>query len=329
MAHKDVDLTILGNHSRYPRLARFASRSPGPLAPPDGLDAIVGLVASDLIDTLPEAGPPVLHVTDATPAFLRDVYGWDVAPEADPRETRVYHRAAQTLYSSEAIAARAGRDLGLRSTRKLAVVPFGLNTSDMPSRLVSKPAMHPLELVFVGRDWQRKGGDIAVAALRHLRAGGCDARLTIVGPCPADLTGDPAIRCTGFLDQNRRSHRARLDRIYARAHLMILPTRADCTPMVVAEAMSRATPVIASDVGGMGTLVAPGTGRLLPLDASAAQWGEAILDMTRDPAAYDLMADAAFDRVQTRLNWTAWADTVIARVTVILEQGRSQPRTAA
>lgn len=37
-------------------------------------------------------------------------------------------------------------------------------------------------MLLVGRDLHRKGGDLVVAAVRRLRAGGVQARLTIVGP---------------------------------------------------------------------------------------------------------------------------------------------------
>lgn len=312
-AHPGVALSVFAP----PPMGRIARRlgwpeRPTPLPDPaelGRLDALVGLVASDLIDRLPGTSVPILHVTDATPRFLAQDYGWDISEAAFDTEARVARRATLSVYSSAEMAARARTELGVAAT---AWVPFGTNMPDLPSAPPPTPGLgERIELVFVGRDWRRKGGDIALAALDALGRAGRAARLTVVGDCPDDIACRGDICAAGPLDPGRATDRARLSDFYRRAQLMILPTRADCTPMVVAEAMAHGTPVLATRTGGMGSLVTPGTGVLMSPDAGGEEWARAILDTLRDPFALEMMADAAFDRARTRLTWTAWAEDLI------------------
>ncbi len=84
-----------------------------------------------------------------------------------------------------------------------------------------------------------------------------DVHLTLVGEC-LTLFGRARDRGRGYLDKSRPKHAARLRALYAAAHLFVLPTRADCTPMVLAEAGAHGTPVLVTDTGGVGSLVMEG-----------------------------------------------------------------------
>ena len=310
-----VSLRILGHRPPGPLARVLRARTPaidrGRIAP-HGLDAVIGMVATGLLDDMILDHPrcPVLHVTDATPSFLREAYGWRIEAGAEAAEARVAEAAARTVYSSPEIAARAPEDLGLADLQP-DIVPFGVNFDHLPVANPRKPSLNRLNLLFVGLDWERKGGDIAVAALDRLLAMGRDAHLTVVGRCPERHRSHPAITCEGFLDKNRPQEADRLACLYMQAHLLLLPSRADCTPMVVAEAMAHGTPVIASETGGVRSLLGPGTGRLLPTPSSPACWAEAILQATGTAEAYTMLSDAAFDRAG-RMTWDNWAERIEA-----------------
>ena len=308
-----VALTILGHRPPGPLSRVLGARAPAidkSRIAPGRLDAVVGMVATGLLDGMIRDHPdcPVLHVTDATPGFLRDAYGWRIEAGADAAETRVAEGAVRTIYSSSEIAARAPGDLALPDLRP-DVVPFGVNFDHLPVTNPRKPSLNRLNLLFVGLDWERKGGDIAVATLDRLRAMDWDAHLTVVGRCPERHRDHPAITSEGFLNKNRPRDADRLACLYMQAHLLLLPSRADCTPMVVAEAMAHGTPVIASETGGVRSLVGPGTGALLPAFASPADWAEAIKRVTGEADAYTMLSDAAFDRAG-QMTWDKWAERV-------------------
>lgn len=327
--HPGVRLRILGSH-KPPKVMDRLLRRPAPRLAPDapldlgGIDAVVGLVASAHLDALAQDHPgmPYVHVTDATPDFLRDAYGWAIPRTADAMETRVVQNALSTVYSSDAMADRAAGDLGLDSPA-VDVAPFGVNFEALPRQRPEKPSQARLELLFVGLDWLRKGGDIAVAALDCLLRSGNDAHLTIVGHCPKRHLDHPAITYAGFLNKNRPSDAAKLADLYVQAHVMLVPSRADCTPMVVGEAMAHGTPVIATDTGGVATLLGP-TGRLMPQTAAPNDWAEEICTLTG--SGYAAAMDASFNRAQHDLSWDGWADRV---VTVLAERLADAPAVPA
>src|SRR6056297_2555528 len=341
-ARTDIALRVLGPHrpqTVFDRLARRASPrfEPAMLDPGgadfDGLDAVLGLVASPLLDAAAGLTDlPLIHVTDATPGFLREVYGRDVPEGADAREARVLARST-AVYSSRMMANRAAAEFGAAAAGARSL-SFGVNFSTLPGNqsgsLPEKASLDRLELLFVGGDWARKGGALALATFERLRAGGRTAHLTLVGGVPAEvrntLRGRTDVTVAGFLDKNRPRDAARLAALYARAHLFVLPTRADCTPMVVAEALAHGTPVLATDMGGTAEMIGQGAGRTLPAAAGAEDWARAIGEMGSGATAYAMMSDAATERTARLLNWDCWADGIAA---IAAETSVARARAAA
>lgn len=314
----EIALTVLGDH-RPARpgdrlLRRFGLLRQAPVDPVDtgNLDLVLGLTATHLLDRLPvSSGVPYIHLTDAVPSFLRDVYGWDIPAEADDCERRVIARSVLTVYSSRYMARRAARDFPASAASRTAVVPFGVNFDDLPVTLPAKPGFGTLRLLWVGTTWARKGGSLALAALDAVRDTGVNAELVLVGDVPPHLRNHPGVTVAGFLDKNRPRDRARLSRLFSDAHLFILPTRADCTPMVVAEANAHGTPALVTDVGGVSTLIDEGrNGAMLDPSAGPREWARAIRALTRDPDQYAARCRASFDHARNRLSWATWARDV-------------------
>lgn len=326
-ARPGLEVRLMGGPKRRGRLARLFS---GPVTLPeprdfDGLDAVVGLVATRLVPSLPVL--PYLHVTDATPAFLRETYGRPVPADAEDAERRAALHAHRVVYSSAAMAARAPRDLGLPDLDP-AVLPFGVNFEHLPDAQPVKPPLERPRLLFVGKDWRRKGGDRALALLARLRHEGFDATLTVVGDVPKGLRPRPGLRVVGYLDKNRVTDASRLSQLYAEAHLLVLPTRGDCTPMVMAEAMAHGTPVIVTDTGGTADVLGgEGTGRVLPPDAGTGAWATAVKDALASRTGYAFLSDGAFERAHNALVWSAWADGIA--VLAAAAAGRLGPEAGA
>jgi glycosyltransferase involved in cell wall biosynthesis len=205
---------------------------------------------------------------------------------------------------------------------------FGTNCDRLPETMPIKSLPSPLNLLWVGSGWVRKGGEMALSILDILRAGGRDARLTLVGDVPADIAPRPGLEVAGYLDKRRRREARRLEELYREAHLLILPTQADCTPMVLAEAGAHGTPVLVTNTGGVGSLVSDGiNGRLLAPGSVPMDWVKAVRGMTDDPAAHAALCRSSFRHARARLTWDAWAARMVTllRAEVVLAR---QPAAA-
>jgi glycosyltransferase involved in cell wall biosynthesis len=99
---------------------------------------------------------------------------------------------------------------------------------------------------------------------------------------------------------------------------MLLPTRADATPIVISEACANGLPVLATDTGGLGGSITDGVnGFLLPYEARGNAYADKIRRVIENPKAYAALVTSSRDEYEQRLNWDSWAismRTVMERV---------------
>lgn len=156
-------------------------------------------------------------------------------------------------------------DYGVPDSR-IAVIAPGVDLARWPA-----PIPHPdpepipgtrLRVLFVGADFARKGGPLLLEAFALLRDR-CELHLVTRTP----IEPRPGVHVYPDLGPNS----AALRLLYAQADLFVLPTLADCFPLVVQEAMAAGLPVVATDIGAIGEAVEHRrTGLLIPPDDRAA-----------------------------------------------------------
>jgi len=218
-------------------------------------------------------------------------------------------RHATHFYASHWAAASAVRDFG-QAPERVHVVPFGANLVREPSRAeATDRKADRLRLLFLGVDWERKGGPIAWRTFELLRARGIDATLTVCGCVPPDAFRHEHATIIPRIDKSKPDEAARFDRLLLESDLLLLPSRAECFGLVYAEAAAYGVPSIATDTGGVSDAVRE-NGRLLPLDAGPAAYADVIAELWADRAALAAMRIASRDRYERVLNWGAWARDV-------------------
>jgi glycosyltransferase involved in cell wall biosynthesis len=179
-----------------------------------------------------------------------------------------------------------------------------------------------VRLLFVGIEFDRKGGPLAIAVVRELAARGIACRLDIVGVGAEAVTTAVPDNVTfhGFVSKANPEGRALIDRLFAEASFFLLPTTAECFGIVFAEAASRGLPSISFATGGVPSAVLSGTtGILLPLGSNAKAFADAIGEIVASPDRYATMSAAALNDAHTRLDWDVWARRVEANVRRQLE----------
>jgi glycosyltransferase involved in cell wall biosynthesis len=266
---------------------------------PDRSDVLLdGLVACGVPELLePHARRLRLLVLVHLP--LSDETG---LPPADRAHLRALER--RTLHLADTvIATSAQAALHISEMHDLSGVEVA--APGVSSAPLAAPEPEGRRLLCVAAVTHRKGQDVLVTALQDHLAD-LDWRCTFVGALrePVPHT-DPRIRFAGPLAGSD------LDAAYADADLFVLPSRAETYGMVVTEALARALPVVATDVGGVpealgvasdgsrpGTLIAPDD----PLALAGA-----LRNWLTDPALRDRWRTAARERRQTLPTWTETA----------------------
>jgi glycosyltransferase involved in cell wall biosynthesis len=160
-----------------------------------------------------------------------------------------------------------------------------------------------------------KGHDVLLDALATLD--GLSWSCTCVGSLDRDPVFAAAVqrRANGRIRFTGPRTGPDLDRTYAAADLLVLPSHAETYGMVVTEALARGVPVIATDVGGVSEALGDG-GLLVPAGDPAAL-GAALRSWLEDAELREQLRRAARER---RARLRGWAATT-AIVAGVLEAG--------
>jgi glycosyltransferase involved in cell wall biosynthesis len=219
------------------------------------------------------------------------------------------------VYSSE-WAAKTAIDNYNVEANKVKVVPFGANLIRPPDaneirQAIEARAVGVCKLLFIGVDWDRKGGDLALSVVSLLNQRGLKAELHVVG-CEPPSQLPAFVKRHGFLSKANRQQNEILSKLFAASEFLILPSKAECAGMVVAEASAYGLPAVTTDVGGMTTVVRDGVnGRTFDLESFSHQCADYIMRTLSSKEEYRRLCISAFDEYSRRLNWRTAVQSVL------------------
>lgn len=158
-------------------------------------------------------------------------------------------------------------------------------------------------LLFVGRIQPLKGPDVAIRTLAEL--GRCDAQLVIVGGASGEYGDVETDRAHALVDELGLHDRVHfvdpqphhiLSTYYRAADVVIVPSRSESFGLVALEAAACGTPVVASAVGGLLSLVDDHeTGRLID-GRDPYDYARAVASIIDDRHRREAMGSAALER---------------------------------
>ena len=175
-------------------------------------------------------------------------------------------------------------------------------------------------LLFVGRIQPLKCADVAIETLAELRqSGGEQARLVVVGG-PSGPHGEKSLQSLHDVADARgvRDHvhfvapqpHELLSSYYRAADVCIVPSRSESFGLVALEAAACGTPVVASAVGGLTTLVDHGHTGFLVDDPDPVAYAAAVRRTFDEPLAAERLSTASVLRAR-RYTWRAAARTLV------------------
>ena len=231
---------------------------------------------------------PAVLSTDGTPMNKRDMRGL----YGLKAESRAAEWAKRSFYRE--VFARATAFVGWSNWVKQSFVEdYGCNEDDVAvippgvdlDQFVPGDRDHELaRILFVGGDFERKGGDLLLDVFRKRLRGKAELVLVTRSGPPSE----PGVSVRTNVSPNS----SELRELYATCDVFALPTRADCYSLVAMEALAAGLPIVATRVGGIPDVIRPDeTGYLIDVDAGAAL-GDALEALVADAVRRRRMAEA-------------------------------------
>lgn len=279
--------------------------------------AVDGVVQLDTEYVLP---PGINYVTveDMTPRQAVDLHPFfqKMSPRVlrrwERRREDVYARAQMCCVASHWAGGSLVHDYGVASAR-VAVVGLGAR----PIVAASDRSWEPARFLFVGFDWDRKGGPVVLRAFARVRNAAPTATLDVVGRHPP--LSDPGVTGHGALYQARAEDRRRLGELFSRATCLVMPSAVEPFGIVHVEAAMAGVPSIGTSAGGPRDIIGEDAGEVVdPHDEE--QLVAAMLRLAdRDVAR--TMGTAARERAR-RYTWGQVAERLLRALGLGTPDGR-------
>lgn len=274
-------------------------------------DIIFAPASSSLVTSL-KTSIPIVYFSDATFELLTDYYPQFTGltkrqiEKANKIETKTIARADKIIYCST-WARNSALEFYQASPEKVYVFEMGAN-------LLYEPKFQDLDfsdseicnIVFIGTNWARKGGEKAYKIYLELKKNGFNCTFTIIG-CNPDIEKDNNISVIPFLDKNDKEDFDRFFKILAKSHILLLPTKAECFGIVFCEASAFGIPSITTNTGGVSSSVRDGkNGFLMDVNADEKEFADKIHSLFMDKQMFKQMRFSSRNEFEERLSWEVW-----------------------
>lgn len=242
-------------------------------------------------------GTPMLIYTDYTTLDNLTV------PDHDKRlfRSEKFLQYEKDLYRSADAIAVTGSHVERTLVQRYGCAPSRVTNVHIGANVEIVPVSTDLSryaakrVLFVGVQWERKGGPALVEGFLQALKDHPDARLTIVGCSPA--VSHPSIEVVGSVP------RSEMARYFETASVFCMPSLIEPLGIAVVEASLFRLPVIATQIDGFFETVTDGeTGILVPLHDPGAI-ASAFRRLFEAPDLGRRMGLSGFERNRTRFDW--------------------------
>ena len=217
-------------------------------------------------------------------AWVATAHGWT----DENLKIRVYNALERFLLARADVAVTVSPPLfdTVAARRRSRPTHLVLNAIDLPELTPRAPRSGPLTLGVVGRMSPEKGQDLMLDAFATVQARHPGTRLRLIGDGQERERLHARAEQLGLLEHvTFTGWVSDMAAQYAALDLLVIPSRSEGLPFALLEAMSRALPVVATDVGAVRDVLQSGdTGWVVPPGAPAAL-ADAVNAALTDPGA--------------------------------------------
>jgi glycosyltransferase involved in cell wall biosynthesis len=224
---------------------------------------VLGLASLDLMKSIPTVVTLDMTAAQASRIKTAPSWQWTYTPNLH-LERKIYEAAVSVVTFSEAVRRSVIDDYNIDAAKVQVVYPgvdlTKITVSEKPAGSVSSP----YQILFVGGDFERKGGhDLLAVFLEHFAE---QAELHLVTQTPIACS-----HANVHIYQNIQAYTPEWLSLYHQADVFVMPTYAEPFGWVFIEAMAAGLPVVATQLNAIPEMVSHGeTGLLLqPGDRAA------------------------------------------------------------
>jgi glycosyltransferase involved in cell wall biosynthesis len=209
-------------------------------------------------------------------------------------EREIYHHATMNFTMSKNVADSIVKDYNVEKSR-VANILCGPCLNVSQSEAFDDTRFDRQKLLFVGVEWERKGGPVLEEAFKIVLDKIPNAALDIVG-CSPKLSA-PNCNVVGKVPLSEVSQ------YYKKASVFCLPTRFDPNPNVCFEAMAHKLPVLSTNGGSRPEFVIDGkSGYLVEVD-NPQQLAEKAIEMLESPQKCKSFGEYGHQMVWDTYTW--------------------------
>ena len=212
-------------------------------------------------------------------------------------EREIYANAARVFVMTQHVKRSLVEDYGCEPSLVDCIYAGGNMWKFLEEAGPSEPVEREQRILFVGLEWERKGGPQLLEAFLSITDDFPEAKLVIVGSSPE--VDHPNVEILG------RVPLAEVRKQYLRAQIFGFPTRVEPSGLVVIEAMMHRLAVVGTPVGNIAEMVRPGENGVLVAVGDIPGTAAALADLLKDPEKCRRLGDNAYDSVSVDYTWTA------------------------
>jgi glycosyltransferase involved in cell wall biosynthesis len=209
-------------------------------------------------------------------------------------ERSAYQHASMVFTMSGNISRSLVEQYGCPADR-VECVYAGSNVSTAASENIDSGRFGARNILFVGVDWERKGGSILLDAFRSLRRSHPQASLTIVG-CSPEIN-EPGVHVKGHVSLDE------VAKYYRSASIFCLPTLNEPFGIVFLEAFSYGLPIVATKLGAIPEIVSDGESGYLVRPQDVGELADRLKELLDSPARCEQFGSRGRQWVEERYSW--------------------------
>lgn len=259
---------------------------------------------------------PIIYCSDSSFGQLNEYYDTYSnlfkfsVKESNYIEQKAILKASYMTYPSQWAKDYIEKNYTKKAT--IEVIPFGANIDDDKIPFIPKTIdkLTTVNFLFLGVDWDRKGGEIVYQTFLKLLEKGYNVSLTVCG-CIPPVTHSK-IKVIPFLNKNNSEDLEKFNTILQSAHFLFLPSKAECFGIVFCEASAFGIPSITRNTGGISNAVYNGVnGFCLDEHASSDAYFEIIKTHIDSPELYEKLSISSRNLYLEKLNWKVWTNDLL------------------